>query len=495
VKQKETELAALDLAQPPFVPPQDATGDPAAAAAMTEMTAAQRAKTDIEERLRAAVGRRSEAVTRQAAVKSLYDRLGALEQTIARIEREMRPDLERAGITFAEIVSVTVNRAPLDNIQDSLQAELTAVDELIGQAAVSGLSKELADAKIKAAELQARLEAPLQRHQAYIVALTEWQRKRDELVGNATAPGSLEHARASLKYLQEDAPAALAAAREERWELARKVVAAIERHAGVKRQLYAPVQRFLEGKDFDHSQLRLEFAVTSAVNRFAPEFLALINQGRLGTFQGADDGKKALDGLLGKSAFDTVDGVLAFLRDVLGALEKDLRDGQPRRLDAQLRKERSCIDLYDLLFKFEWLRPHYALQLDGKPISLLSPGEKGALLIVFYLLLDPATSPLIIDQPEHNLDNESIMYLLVPCFKEAARRRQVIVVTHNPNLAVVADADQVIHAKIDRADGHRIEYVTGSLESSVVSRLAVNVLEGTLPAFHQRANVYELVKP
>jgi hypothetical protein len=130
--------------------------------------------------------------------------------------------------------------------------------------------------------------------------------------------------------------------------------------------------------------------------------------------------------------------------------------------------------------------------------SLSSSGfgrtKKGALLIVFYLLLDPATSPLIIDQPEHNLDNESIMYLLVPCFKEAARRRQVIVVTHNPNLAVVADADQVIHAKIDRADGHRIEYVTGSLESSVVSRLAVNVLEGTLPAFHQRANVYELVK-
>jgi predicted ATPase len=149
--------------------------------------------------------------------------------------------------------------------------------------------------------------------------------------------------------------------------------------------------------------------------------------------------------------------------------------------------------LYDLLFKFEWLRPHYALQLDGKPISLLSPGEKGALLIVFYLLLDPATSPLIIDQPEHNLDNESIMYLLVPCFKEAARRRQVIVVTHNPNLAVVADADQVIHARIDRADGHRIKYVTGSLESSVVSRLAVNVLEGTLPAFHQRAKVYELI--
>ena len=105
----------------------------------------------------------------------------------------------------------------------------------------------------------------------------------------------------------------------------------------------------------------------------------------------------------------------------------------------------------------------------------------------------PLTTPLVIDQPEHNLDNESIMHLLVPCFKEAARRRQVIVVTHNPNLAVVADADQVIHARIDRADGHRIEYVTGSLESSSVSKLVVNVLEGTLPAFQQRGSVYELV--
>ena len=74
--------------------------------------------------------------------------------------------------------------------------------------------------------------------------------------------------------------------------------------------------------------------------------------------------------------------------------------------------------------------------------------------------------------------------------KLAKQRRQIIVVTHNPNLAVVADADQVITASIDKKKMCRVTYVSGALENPTVNQHVVRYLEGTLPAFMNRDEKY-----
>jgi hypothetical protein len=89
----------------------------------------------------------------------------------------------------------------------------------------------------------------------------------------------------------------------------------------------------------------------------------------------------------------------------------------------------------------------------------------------------------LLDQPDENLDNRTIKELLVPAIKEARERRQVIVVTHNPNVAVVADADQVVTASFD---GRRFEYAAGSIKHPPTNADVVDVLEGTWPAFENR---------
>ena len=142
------------------------------------------------------------------------------------------------------------------------------------------------------------------------------------------------------------------------------------------------------------------------------------------------------------------------------------------------------------LFGLSYLDTRYTLRLGGKDISQLSPGEKGALLLVFYLLLDTEEIPIIIDQPEHNLDNESVVRLLVDCIRKSRARRQILIVTHNPNLAVFCDADQIICCKIDKADGSRITYDTGAIEDYEINQVSVNVLEGTYPAFDNRRKKY-----
>ena len=96
------------------------------------------------------------------------------------------------------------------------------------------------------------------------------------------------------------------------------------------------------------------------------------------------------------------------------------------------------------------------------------------------------------DQPEGNLDNHTVAKVLVDCIKEARKRRQVFIVTHNPNLAIVCDADQIIYASMDKANGNAITYTSGSLENPNLSQRVTDVLEGTRWAFRVRDKKYEV---
>lgn len=97
---------------------------------------------------------------------------------------------------------------------------------------------------------------------------------------------------------------------------------------------------------------------------------------------------------------------------------------------------------------------------------------------------------MVIDQPEENLDNQTIWDLLVPCIEEAKKRRQLFLVTHNPNLAVAGDAEQIVRASIDRKAGNRITYTSGPIEDFSINEMTMDVLEGTRPAFNNRRSKY-----
>jgi predicted ATPase len=108
------------------------------------------------------------------------------------------------------------------------------------------------------------------------------------------------------------------------------------------------------------------------------------------------------------------------------------------------------------------------------------------LLLVFYLQLDKNNIPLVIDQPEDNLDNESIFTVLANCIREAKKHRQVILVTHNPNLAVGADAEQIVYVNLNKSKNYQFTYDSGSIENPRINEKIVVVLEGTQPAFVKR---------
>ena len=88
------------------------------------------------------------------------------------------------------------------------------------------------------------------------------------------------------------------------------------------------------------------------------------------------------------------------------------------------------------------------------------------------------------------MDNETIVSLLVPVLTEAKQKRQIIMVTHNPNLAIVCDAEQIIHCEFSRSNSNDISYISGAIECSIINNKAVDVLEGTIIAFDNRKIKY-----
>lgn len=143
------------------------------------------------------------------------------------------------------------------------------------------------------------------------------------------------------------------------------------------------------------------------------------------------------------------------------------------------------------LFSTDHITVRYEIGYDGVDIRNLSPGTRGIVLLLLYLALDDADDrPLLIDQPEENLDPKSVFDELVSLFTSAKRKRQVIIVTHNANLVINTDADQII---IATATPHpngglpSISYDAGGLEDEHVRKEVCNILEGGEHAFRERA--------
>lgn len=162
-------------------------------------------------------------------------------------------------------------------------------------------------------------------------------------------------------------------------------------------------------------------------------------------------------------------------------------------------------DIADWLFELDHVALEYALMYQGTDLRKLSPGTRGIALLVFFLALDTDDArPLLIDQPEENLDNQSVYEVLTQYFRRCRVRRQVIMVTHNPNLVVNTDADLVIVANsIKRSDGSRLptfSYASGPLESvpewpraqRTIRQHVCAVLEGGEAAFKAREQKYRL---
>jgi hypothetical protein len=163
----------------------------------------------------------------------------------------------------------------------------------------------------------------------------------------------------------------------------------------------------------------------------------------------------------------------------------------------------------------DWYNIHYIVKMGNDGIEDMSPGKKALVLLKLLVSLAESQCPILIDQPEDDLDNRSIYDELIQFIKTKKIDRQIIVVTHNANIVLGADAELVIVANQDGNstpnNSHRFEYRGGSIENNepvldtngkkiigVLNQQGIpshicEILEGGERAFDLRRNKYRAI--
>jgi chromosome segregation protein len=138
-----------------------------------------------------------------------------------------------------------------------------------------------------------------------------------------------------------------------------------------------------------------------------------------------------------------------------------------------------------------WQVPNeYAIRYHGKHLKNHSLGQRASALILFVLSQND-NDVIIIDQPEDDLDNQTIYEDVIKLVRRLKSKTQFIFATHNPNIPVLGDAEQIISCTYTE---DAIEAATGSIDSPEQQNAIVSIMEGGSEAFQRRKEIYEIWK-
>lgn len=160
-------------------------------------------------------------------------------------------------------------------------------------------------------------------------------------------------------------------------------------------------------------------------------------------------------------------------------------------------------------FKRNWYSLRFNIRYQNDDFSSMSEGKQAFVILKLLLDFSDKKCPILIDQPEDSLDNRAIYNELVSYIKKKKKERQIILVTHNPNIVVGADAENVIVANQNginskNTNGNKFHYINGAIENTtqkdnknddILSSQGIrehicDILEGGKSAFEKRENKY-----
>lgn len=478
--EEHDKLKPLEVAAPTeAMSPEQKQAADGLAAASQQAEAARKRSQEI-------AGETTELAKRQKAIGNIREQLRLLQRAFDQAEKAVSDDLKLLGFTWSDLAAIDIKTTVLDERATELATKQSEV-----KIESEKLAEDLNTFNATQQSFTAKLNAPQQQFETYQRQLAEWNKKRDELIGSTTEPETKVGLETRIEQIKE-LPQQLKDFEAKRLQLSGEIFDTLDAQRRARAELFKPVQDLIQKNDLIREDYRLQFQATLAASAdaIADLLFALIKQ-TSGDFRGQDEALSTIRRLFDGHDLNTKDGALAFvaaLQEKVMAAAK--ASGSEAGIFSLLKKGQSAAAVYDLIFGLNFLEPRYSLLFQDTQIEQLSPGQRGALLLIFYLLVDKGKTPIILDQPEENLDNETVFRLLVPVLSEAKKQRQIVMVTHNPNLAVVCDAEQIIHARFDRGSDSTIHYESGAIENTGLNEVVVTVLEGTKPAFENRYGKY-----
>jgi ABC-type lipoprotein export system ATPase subunit len=441
-------------------------------------------KTEIQRKKEALIQKKKE-LQDLIAVK---ENLNRLDRQIEDVLSQIKETLDKCNIDIKTIFNVQYKPEILDGLIIAVSSEVSELNKELNDEA-QGLAVKLSLRIAELSEAQKKLSEPELKYQEYLRQKHTWEKQIEEITGTAEKEGSIKYFQAKIEYVEHCLQQDLISLRAERRS---SVIQLMNKKAEVLatyNTLFAPVVDFIKKYSSELNDYPIEFDAAFSIRKFSDRFFDYVGQQVSGSFYGKEAGMTRLNESIESIDLSDIDSMVAFPENINEDLLFDRRDpSRPlaKNVADQLRKGHTQQELYSYMYGMDYVVPFFQLKMNGKPLASLSPGERGALLLLLYLFIDMDDKPLIIDQPEENLDNESVYKYLVGFIRQAKKKRQIIIVTHNPNLAVVCDADQVIRMNIDKQNKNTVTFLSGAIENPIMNKQIVDVLEGTYPAFHNR---------
>jgi hypothetical protein len=234
------------------------------------------------------------------------------------------------------------------------------------------------------------------------------------------------------------------------------------------------------GEEVGSAERRLRDLIDVPDTRFASDIFQVepdrpdAASGLLAEWERADDQRKSEANIRA-----------AFAQAALGQRMPSMGGALCNNLKARADKDPAFVDRIRCFSFEDGLRVEASRQGDGRdfrPIEQASAGQRSAAMLAF--LLSYGNEPIVLDQPEDDLDNHMIYTLIVRQIRENKLRRQLIIVTHNPNIVVNGDAE-LVHA-LDFKAGQCRASVVGALQETTVREEVCHIMEGGQEAFRRR---------
>lgn len=403
-------------------------------------------------------------------------------------KNEIEELLVKLNIKENDILTVAFNEAPIQEKSDFINNEKTKLVEEIDK--LEQLIKTLIEEKHKE---EALLSGEAKKYQDYVNKKDSLEKQEKDILGDKDNPLLKKDTYYFYDYMcSEEYLNMIASQKNQDYEkiktLSANIFSKFIEVRSVYEHLKENVDKFIKDFDLPSSDIiNIDFKPQIKIkkNVFKDTLLTYIKP--KGAFRG-EEKEKFFDNLFNLS-LNTPQNFIEMCEILLTELKELDSTGDNTILNG-LKKDIEQENLYNYLFSADFLEVDYELEFNDKRLSILSPGERGLLLLTFFLLADTSNTPLILDQPEENLDNQTIYNVLGELIKNAKKKRQVIIVTHNPNLAVVCDSEQIICADFKHEREPKIKYKTGAIENFNINNDVVTILEGTMPAFKNREHKY-----
>lgn len=498
IKEKELELFAHDAAKPdPVEAPTDQTSIEKNIEVTTRISVIREELPKLNVEIEQAQKNLNIVKTDIAEIQKVLQLLVSFQRQFDELKVDIKPTFDKHSLSINSSITLLLNKEPLELLLKQKQDSSINLNNSITNEQKTGLldKKEIFNQELQ--KLQEKLDEQPRAYQKFIDAQKAWDEKRIQIIGDEGKEGSITALKKQISYIENQLSYDLKIATENRKTITEELFNKKVEIINLYKKLFEPITTFIENYGTLLSEYNINLDVDLKIDGFIEKFFDHVSLGSKGSFIGNPAGIERLMQLIETYELKSPEGIISFLDEIVLNLRIDQREDQKkarREISDQLKKGYTSLDLYTYLFDLDYLIPEYKLKLGEKNLSELSPGERGALLLIFYLTLDQNDVPLVIDQPEENLDNQSVFKILVQFIKKAKEKRQIIIVTHNPNLAVACNAEQIVHVSMTKENENLISFVSGSLENPVINSAVINILEGTYPALNTRTNTYKVIE-